>query len=302
LVFISCGQNTGVRRIHTASDPKYKVTPRLIDTVTTYYYTVSSSVKSRYEVDDKKKESTGMSELGLVFRLAKDSTGAIAVRIIYDKLHVVMENDDEKQDITASKSDTVTDPIGRMFGNILGSEIHLILDTAGNIHQVNGTKELTQKILSAMNGADPAVRTAVETQLDRLAGEAFVRSTLQQMFKLVPDSIQYVGDSWIRTQESDGLKLTITTKYTFKDVKDHLASIVGHSDIKDEDGTPILFMGQSFPAALEGEQKSNFQVEMTSGLVLKGLADLSLKGTIQVMGKEVSIRIDSRKTIEGKKL
>lgn len=302
VVLLSCGHGPKVGDAHSVSEPKYRVAPRAGDSVTKYYYTVSSSVKSRFEVQDKKRESGGTSDLGLIFRLAKDTAGTVDVTITYDKLHVMTDNDGQHQDITARKGDTVTDPIGRMLGNILGSEINLILDSSGNIRQVRGTKELKQKILGAMNGADASVRTAVETQMDRLAGESFIRGTLQQLFKLVPDSVQYVGDSWTHSQESDGVKLTIATTYTLKDIDGHIANIVGNSEISDDQSAPILFMGQSFPAMFSGEQKSRFQVDLSTGLVTKGQANFSLKGTIEVFGREVPIRVESQRTLEGRRL
>jgi hypothetical protein len=224
------------------------------------------------------------------------------VTITYDKLHVTMDNDGEHQDITAGKGDTVSDPIGRMLGNILGSEINLHLDSSGIIRQVSGTKELKQKILGAMNGADAGVRTVVESQIGRLAGEAFIRSTLQQLFKLVPDSVQYVGDSWTHTQESDGVKMSVATTYTLKDVDGHMATIVGKSEISGDQSTPILFMDQSFPATFSGEQKSRFQVDLSTGLVTKGQATFDVKGNIEVFGREVPIHVESQKTLEGRRL
>lgn len=302
LFLFSCSGLSSQRHSHAASEPKYQIVPRMADSVAQYYYAISSSVKSRYQVNDKKMESTGTSDLGLVFRMAKDSGDGIVVSITYDKLHVIMDNGSEHKDITARKGDSTADPVERMLGNILGSVLTLTLDKGGNIRKVSGTKELAQKILGAMGGADPAVRTTVEGQLGRLAGEAFVRSTLQQVFKLVPDSVQYVGDTWTHTQESDGLKLSIATTYTLKDVDGHVASIVGSSDIRDEGDEPVLFMDQSFPATISGEQESHFRVDLPSGLALEGQAKLSLKGTLQVLGKEVPIQIESQKKIEGKRM
>ncbi|MES1249736.1 MAG: DUF6263 family protein, partial [Chitinophaga rupis] len=172
LLLLSCGHSLNVRP-HTASEPQYHIQPKLADSVISYYYDVTSSVKSRYEVKDKKVESAGTSDLGLLFHLRKDTAGGLLVSITYDKLHVIMDNDGDHKDYIASKVDTVTDPIERMLGNILGSTLSVNLDKTGNIRQVSGTKELKGKILGSMNGADPAVRSAVETQLDRLAGEAF---------------------------------------------------------------------------------------------------------------------------------
>jgi len=274
----------------------------MTDTTVSYYYDVSSSVRSRYEVKDKKIESTGTSDLGLVFHLAKDTAGGMSVRIVYDRLHVIMDNDGDHKDITAHKGDTLSDPVEHMLGNILGSALVVSLDKTGNIRQVSGTKELKSKIVGAMGGADPAVRTAVETQLDRLVGEAFVQSTLQQVFKLVPDSVHYVGDSWTYNQESDGIKLTIGTTYTLKDVDGQTANISGSSEIRDDDGAPVLFMGQSFPASFSGEQKSQFQVDLSSGLVTKGQAKMNLKGTIVVLGTAVPIQIESEKKVNGKRI
>jgi hypothetical protein len=274
----------------------------MTDSLDQYYYDISSSVTSHFKVNDREVESAGTSDLGLIFRMANDSGGNIAVTITYDQLHVVMDNRREHQDLTARRGDSAADPMERMLGNILGSQLHITLDKKGNIRQISGTRELSQSILGKMNGVDPAVRAAVETQMGRLAGDAFVRGTLQQVFKLVPDSVQYAGDIWTQTQESDGLKLTMVTTYTLKEVNNQTASVVGSSEIKDDGDQPVLFMGQSFPATISGDQESRFRIDRQSGLVLEGQAKLSLKGTIEVLGKEVPVRIESQKKIAGRRM
>jgi hypothetical protein len=61
-------------------------------------------------------------------------------------------------------------------------------------------------------------------------------------------------------------------------------------------------MGPDFSAEISGGQESRFKVDVNSGKVLEGHSDLTLKGTIEVFGKEVPIKFKSEKTIEGKRI
>lgn len=297
---MACSHHAG-NHTHSASEPQYHIRPRADSVSSNYYYTVRSESHSEYTVNDKKLELGSTTELGMRFDLAKDSGGGILVHITYDKLHIVMDNRGEHKDVTARQGDNSADPVERMLGNVLGSVLTVQLDKKGVVRQVSGDKEISANVFGALSGADPSVKLVVETQLGKLFGADFAKNTLQQIFKMVPDSITHVGDSWSMDHVPEGVKMQITHTYTLSAVDGSVASVDGSSKIESDGDNSITFMDQQLPATITGEEESHYKIDVHSGMLTQGHSELSMKGQLSVMGKNVPIVFHSEKSIEGKK-
>ena len=300
LAFVVACKNKPIRHEHAASEPQYHIVPK-VDSSTLYYYTVHSVSRSEYKVDEKKLESGSTMDLGMRFGMAKDSGDGMVALITYDKLHIQMDNQGEHTDVTARKGGSAANPVEGMLGRILGSVLTVKLDKRGILRQVYGGKEISDKILAALGGSDLAVKKLVEGQLDKLLGPEFAKNTLQQIFKLVPDSVVYPGDSWSITQHPEGMKMDFTQIFTLADVTDNMASVDGDASINSADDNHIVFMGQEFPAEIEGKEESHYKVALQTGMLMSGHSILSMKGKLEVMGKEVPIKIEAEKKVEGRR-
>jgi hypothetical protein len=298
IILFSCGHKN---HAHSVDEPQYHIQPRADSAASDYYYTVRSESHSEYTVNDKKLVSGSTTEMGMHMTLAKDSGDGMLVHITYDKLHVIMDNRGEHMDVTARQGDSSADPVERMLGNVLGSVLTVQLDSLGTVRKISGDKDISAKIFGALGGADPTVKVVVENQLGKLFGPDFAKNTLQQIFKLVPDSITHVGDSWSMDQVPEGVKMHISHTYTLASVDGGIASVDGTSKIESNGDNSITFMDQQFPATITGKEESHYKVDVHSGILLQGHSVFSMKGQLSVMGKDVPIIFKSEKSIEGKK-
>lgn len=294
-----CSHQAG-NHAHGAGEVQYHIQPRVDSGASAYYYTVRSETHAEYTVNDKKMESGSVTEMGMRLALAKDSGDGVLAHITYDRLHVVMDNRGEHMDVTARQGDSSTEPVERMLGNVLGSVLTVHLDSRGIVRRVDGDAEIKTKVYGALGGAEPSVKLVVDNQLGKLFGPEFAKNTLQQLFKLVPDSISYVGDSWNVDQMQEGMKMQLSHIYTFAGVDDGIASVEGRAKIESDEDNSVTFMDQQMPASLSGKGEDHYKVDMHSGMLLQGHSTLTLKGQLTVFGKDVPLEFHSEKSIEGK--
>jgi hypothetical protein len=81
-----------------------------------------------------------------------------------------------------------------------------------------------------------------------------------------------------------------------------MARVDGKSTIKSDDGSSIFIMDQQFPAEINGSQEGHYEIDLGSGMLSKGHSSLEIKGSLQIMGKEVPIKVRAEKTITGREL
>ena len=298
----ACRDN--VARMHSPSDPKYHISIHL-HPGDKYYYIISGDMQSRSDVKDKKIESASHSDLGLIYEVLSDSADSIRLRITYDKLHIRLKSGELEKDVTARKGGAAQgDPIEGLLGNILGSQLTVTLDNKGNVIGVEGGKELSDKILGAIDAPGSADnKQIIRQQMEKLVGEKSVRNTLQEAFRLFPDTAIYVGDDWVRKgQQSEDVKIGSNQTYSFTSLKGNIARVDERSDLTKEDDGNISIMGHDVPTDIDGEQTGFYEMDVTSGMLMNGESDLSLKGTLHVLGMEVPVKIKTAKKISGKRI
>lgn len=119
---------------------------------------------------------------------------------------------------------------------------------------------------------------------------------------MLPDSTKRVGDVWERNTRQNGeIGVNVSSKYTLKEIKGGIATIESEGEMKTEKEETNV-MGYSISNNLKGSQQGLFEVETTTGMVLKNNTTSELIGTMQVMGKEVPVTIKTTFIMKGKRM
>ena len=269
-----------------------------------FYFNIVSSLQSIAEVDDKKHESGRTVEICLIYEVLHETVDSIAIKVTYDKLHVMMKNDGIDKDIIAKPSGEEADPMDKFFGSLLGGSVIVYLDHKGDVLQVTGYDDISDKILASLNLKEGSVRNNIRQQMNKMVGGEFVRNTIQQSFKIFPDKAIAVDDNWTsQGSPSDELGVGMNTTFTLNSLKNNIARIGIKSVLNDKkDGDSINVLGYQALASLDGGQKGHFDVDTVTGMLMSGESTLSLEGKIQMMGREIPVKITSEKKMEGKKI
>ncbi len=129
-----------------------------------------------------------------------------------------------------------------------------------------------------------------------------IRKNIDQLFKIFPDSAVRVGDRWkISSQEKGGVNFRISHSFILKSISDGEANVESRGEIVSDTAETEL-MGYNVTTDLKGEQSSDYDIDIKSGMMLNGKINTDIDGTIQSMGKNIPLKISIAIKITGKKL
>src|SRR5690606_23522676 len=132
-----------------------------------------------------------------------------------------------------------------------------------------GTKDLKDKIMVSLKEYDPLTIKVVEEQLSKLAGEAFIKNNVEQGFKILPDTIMYIGQQWNDTAvQTTDISFEARSHYKLTDIKDDIAEIEVRSDINGIPNIPAI--GYEVTPDLKGEQEGYLIVNTQTGMCREG--------------------------------
>jgi hypothetical protein len=264
-----------------------------------YNYTITTETSTLLEVEDKKIKTGNRSEIGLIYEVLRDSANNPLIRVTYSKLYIVLQKTDEDdQVIDAGNAATSNDDVEKLLNTIKGSSITLTLNSKGDIVKVAGSKEIADKIMASMKMDDLKTKQLAQNLINKLTGEGFIQNNLKEGFKLFPDTAVYVGDSWNRTGTQNAeISFEAASKYTLVSLSNNIATINIEGTISSLKNATTKVMGQDVQTNLKGGQTSKFTTDIKTGMLLYGRTNTSIKGTIQVAGREVPIKIKMKKEI-----
>lgn len=254
------------------------------------------------EADDKKVDNQSKSTVGVKFVIGKDSIGDFLLNMVYDKIHIYSKNGDTESEMDADNALGSLDPVEKLLGILKGAAIEAVLSPRGELRSVKGYDEIKGKIMASFNPNDTYSKTIAEKQWDQKIKEGLIKKNMEQLFKIFPDSAVHVGDKWqLSSIEKDEIDMSIKTSYTLKDIHDGVAVIESEGKISSENSTGNA-MGYDFTAVLTGKQEGEFEMEISTGMLLTSKIDSRMEGELTIMGRKVPITIRSTAKIEGKKV
>ena len=297
-MFIANCKNDG--HPNTSSEKKYYFSLH-VESKSTYYYTISNETETKLEYNGKKTETANKSYIGLIYDIQKDTADRYLLSFTYDTFHIVTGKDDDLKEINSSESSY--DPMERLLSSLKGMSIKCIISSQGKILSTTGSQEISEKILAGMNTLNPQTGKIAQEVVSRFSGESFVKGNVEQSFELFPDSAVYIGDKWSRRNSSSNeLQVDAVSKYILVSVSDGIAKIKSEAKLGSGKNAQMKVMGYDINANLSGEQTGECEVEEKTGIVLKNRIITSLQGTIQLLDKEVPVKINIIRKIAAKKI
>ena len=298
---LSCKHHHTKGQPHAATEPKY--TPGLhLQAGAKYYFNIDNETASTFEVNDKPLESNNHVKAGLIYEVVKDTAGGFLVKMEYDRFDVAVKTGDNVREMNSEDGANSVDPVERMLAMMKGKFLLVTLNSKGKVTKVDGYKELTDEIMGGITTQNEQDRQQMRNQLSNTLGQDLIKNSAELGFGLMPDSTVYEGDSWTKnlTQISD-VKMDIAGTYTLSSVDDNIADIDAHADINDNDSS-VSMMGYNVAVNLAGKEDANYKADLSTGMLVSGTSGLSIKGTVEINGKEVPVGIKVKKKISVKRI
>jgi hypothetical protein len=266
-----------------------------------YYFNINTETISHVSVNGREIETNNQSEVGLIYEVVKSSPDSIQIKITYDQLKFSLKNKDGEKEIDAANSGHSFDNQEKQLAAIKGASMNLILNKKGNVLLVAGGNEIADKLIATLNATSPASQARVREQFNKFIGEDFVKNNLASQFKLFPDTAVAVGDTWKQENTlSTEIEVKASTNFVFDDLDGNIATVKSTAIINTDNKTTI--MGNEVEANIKGNQESEFETDIATGLLMKAETSTSIDGSMQMMGKDIPLSIKITKHIDGKKL
>lgn len=272
----------------------------ITDSAATYYFTITNETNTETEVMGKEIFSNNLSEIGLRYEIKKDSNKQMLITVTFDKIKVVLKNQDKEEEINADNAAISFNPVEKALGKLKGSTVYMRISKNGKLEQIQGYEEIITKVLQDMNIQDNKMKESIENKLSKIIGKDYLKSTLAEAQDIMPDSTINVGDSWTKkTAQVEGeIQLDFTTNYTLTKVENGIATITATAKTEKADTDAL----QNHLTAITGTHKYIFEIDIATGLVLNNTAVGKLEGTIATAGNEVPLYISTNKKIIGVKI
>jgi hypothetical protein len=271
------------------------------DSSSKYHYDIKNTTETEIELENKKIQSINTTTTGMSYVINKDTSGNYIVNITYDKVHLYTKTNDSETEADAENASFPLNPADKMLGALKDANLTVSISPTGDIKILSGYKELSEQLMSSLDANDVNARSVAQKQLDKLIGEGMIQKNLDQLFKMFPDSAVHVGDKWkIDSRQNGDFNLNIKTFYRLKDIHNGVAYINSESDLE-SDNTPIAMLGASVIPNLKGTQEGKYEMEAKTGMLLNGAITSEVKGNMQMMGREVPVKIKTKVNIKGEK-
>ena len=270
-----------------------------------YYFTSSAEIITKLEVENKKVKTVNNATTGLIYEVLQSGPDSVVLKIIYDKIHIELTNNDEKQVMDASNTGENQTPLDKVLADIKGSSIKVTLNKMGKVINVTGNKEIIDKVLAGLFVYDDEkTKKVIKAQIGKLVGNDFIESTVSLGFNFYPDSAIKSGQSWSKKTSLTGeIKMDANVKYTLSSIDDGIAKIDIESILASSGvNKPISIMGQQVEADISQKTIGSLEVDIATSMLTEGKMKSTINGTITVLNHVVPVEISSKRFISIKKL
>ncbi len=267
---------------------------------TKYDYDFSNQSEFKLDVDGKKVDNSNNTEAGISYFIAKDSSGDLILHMQYSKIRLHSKTGDNESNMDATNAAISTDPTERMLGFVKDAKITAVLSPVGEVKSMTGAKEIIGRFMDQLSVGDASTRKVVQEKWNTLVDGNLIAGNMQQLFRIFPDSGVRVGDKWkLTSRQKDEFALKEKNDYRLTAIHEGVAYIESEGEIT-SDSSVITMMGYQVVPDLKGKQHGDYQMEMSTGMLLSATITNSVEGTIQVQARDIPVTIENSVRIKRK--
>jgi len=185
------------------------------------------------------------------------------------------------------KNPTKTDKmLERMFDKMIDKPISVVIAPDGSVKSVTGMDAIVEDMSRAV-AADGPTAAQAGAAMKRQFGDAAMKNTLEQSFKIYPANVVKIGDSWNSetTMMTANMNIDFNTKSTLKEIEMRNAVVAIESDIK---------MSSDAKGKIAGTQVGTVIIDGTTGLPLTADMSQNAKGFIVMQGINVPVKLTGK--------
>lgn len=260
----------------------------------TYRYNITNETEIDIEAEGKDVNTATTSTITVDYTIGKDSANNLFVGVLFQKIKLLTKSGDAETELDADRASNTYNPVEKMLGDVKSAKLTAVLSPKGETLRVKGYNELGEKIVSGFDPKDTYGKAMARQQWDQLVGNQMVSGNLDQLFKIFPDSVVHVGDRWTLTARHQAqVVLNVTSTYTLETIEGDVA-VISVKSTTSSDKAASTQTGYNAVADLQGTQEGEYKVNLKTGMPTSSTMEAETKGTMQVMGREVPMKIKNK--------
>lgn len=218
--------------------------------------------------------------------------GTATLKVTIDGMSMSLDVPNMKVEYDSANPPDEIPPQAQGAAAMVGTSFNMEMNSRGEVTRVEGVETMLEAVLA--KGGDAAVKEQLSKQFNSDA----MMATMQGMLAPYPDKPVGVGDSWSSNMSvTAGFPMQIDSTYTLKERAGGMATLAVESTIKtDPDADPIAIGPAKAKVEIGGKRTGQMVVHETAGWTISSELDMDFKGSLKIVGVEMSIPI----TVTGK--
>jgi hypothetical protein len=268
-----------------------------------YQYDISNETETELSIDGNKTENVNKAEMEILYRVDRDTASNLVFSMQYNKIHLYTKNGETETESDADNISLAGSQADRILSILKKGKIVATMSPSGDLKSVSGYKEIGDEIAAGFDPNDQNKHVA-QNQWEKVIGEGLIKKSLDQLFKIFPDSAVHLGARWkLNTIQGGEFEMRIFSDYKLQAVNSKIAIIESEGKIVSNNSAKAAKPGEpEVITNLKGEQEGLFEMEKETGMLLRCSIKATIEGTVTVMGKEVPLKIKSLVKMNGRRL
>lgn len=246
-------------------------------------FTITSNTKMKYDM-----EVMGMKQQFTMDNSSETDFDVLDSTASGVEMVMTIKNQSMKMDMgkdMPAQNTAQTDSMARAW---IGKKIHFKVKD-GKVSDIRGWENLTEGSDSAVNAFTKNLMT--EETFSQMSG---------MMFDIYPPNPVRKGESWTKKSKLSmaGMPVSITTKYTLKEIKDGLAFITIDGNFDSEETELAMLPGLKMK--FSGPSKGTTTLRVSDGYMNESEYDFDIKADAEMAGQKLLMNMSGTVTSKGK--
>lgn len=300
ILLSACKESTQTKTVNGISVPGTYSLHLAPDAGARYNYDIVSESKTIHEIGEEKKESGNSIQMNVSYETSKDSSNNLLFHITYNSFKAKIETENQEKNLDASVTSNEAPPAEKMFAAFKGAQLKAVISPKGEVKSLTGLSELF-KHMEQIAGDDEEALSMLRNSVRKNMGQEYFQNSIESMFKLFPDSIMTIGQSWeLENTINNEFKSKVKSAFTLRKISEGIAYLDVKGDIVSKD-EKVAVQGVNAKVDMEGTQQGEVQIEEKTGMLLQSNLKLKAKGSIDVMGRKIPFTFQTKNEVKGKK-
>jgi hypothetical protein len=260
-------------------------------------YKVEKSSSYHLSVDGLKQDFDNTTTFLVDHEFSRDSSGMLKLQTSYRRIEISDNQNGTKETVVVSENSSSDDQESQIWQIFLKSKPYVVWNTQGEVVRTGGLENLADSIFSNMN-VDASTKFALRKKWQDAVTE-MQQSLSQNLFPgFVKDSMLTKGSAWTVKVKDKALEIPVELETIFRldSWNDTYANISSSASIDIDNVISSQVAGAK--VQLKGEQKGEYKIDLSTGLVSVSIIKTNAKGSVQMLGKTIPVSIENEVRVE----